>query len=90
MIWGSVAGAAGIAPGTTLVAVNGRKYNHDVLRDALREGVHEKRPLELLVVSGEFYKSYSLDYHGGERYAHLVRDESKPDLLNEIIKSLVK
>lgn len=90
VIWGSVAGAAGIAPGTTLVAVNGRKYTPDVLRDALAEGVHDKRPLELLVVSGDFYKSYSLDYHAGERYAHLVRDESKPDMLDEIIKPLAK
>jgi hypothetical protein len=28
-----------------------------------------------------------LDYHGGERYPHLVRDESKPDLLSDILKA---
>ena len=27
-----------------------------------------------------------LDYHGGEKFPHLVRDESKPDLLSDIIK----
>jgi len=34
-----------------------------------------------------YYKTYKLDYHGGERYPHLVRDESKPDLLTEIYKA---
>ena len=28
-----------------------------------------------------------LDYHGGEMYPHLVREESKPDLLSEIFKA---
>jgi hypothetical protein len=44
----------------------------------------------LLVVNGDFYKNYILDYKGGERYAHLVRDETKPDLLSDIIKPLAK
>jgi hypothetical protein len=47
-------------------------------------------PLQLLVSNGDFYKTYSLDYHGGEKYAHLVRDESKPDVLSEIIKPIAK
>jgi hypothetical protein len=29
-----------------------------------------------------------VDYHGGLRYAHLVRDESKPDYLSDILKPL--
>jgi predicted metalloprotease with PDZ domain len=81
---------AGIAPGSTLVAVNGRKYTPDILRDALHAGKESKAPLELLVSNGDFYKTYSLDYHGGEKYAHLVRDESKPDLLSEILKPLAR
>jgi predicted metalloprotease with PDZ domain len=90
VLWGSPAATAGIAPGTTLAAVNGRKYNPDVLRDALKAGKDSRAPLELLIISGDFYKLYSLNYHGGERYAHLVRDETKPDLLGEIIKGIAK
>lgn len=81
---------AGIAPGSMLIAVNGRKYTPDILRDALKEGKQSKAPLELLVSNGDFYKTYSLDYYGGEQYAHLVRDESKPDLLSEILKPIAK
>jgi predicted metalloprotease with PDZ domain len=81
---------AHIAPGTTLAAVNGRKFTPAVLRDALKAGKDKGPKLELLVVSGDFYRTYVLDYHGGEKYAHLVRDETKPDVLSEIIKPLAK
>lgn len=91
VIYNSPAWNAGIAPGTTLVAVNGRKFTPDVLRDALKAGSKSGGPkLELLIVSGDFYRTCVLDYHGGEKYAHLVRDESKPDMLGEIIKPLAK
>jgi predicted metalloprotease with PDZ domain len=90
VIFDSLAGKAGIAPGTTLVAVNGRKYNPDILRDALKAGKGNGPSLELLVMNGDYYKTFTLNYHDGEKYAHLVRDESRPDVLGEIIKPLAK
>ena len=71
----------------TLVAVNGRKFSPTILRDALRKGKESSDALELLVENTEYYKTFKLDYHGGEKYPHLVRDESKPDLLSDIIKA---
>lgn len=90
VLYGSPAWNAHIPPGTTLVAVDGRKFSPDVLRDALKAAKEKRSKLELLVVNGDFYKNFTLDYHGGERYAHLVRDETKPDLLSDIIKPLAK
>jgi len=90
VFYDSPAWHAHIAPGTTLVAVNGRKFTPDVLRDALKAGKDKGPKLELLIVNGDFYKNYVLDYHGGEKYAHLAREESKPDLLNDIIKPVAK
>jgi predicted metalloprotease with PDZ domain len=84
---GMPAALAGIGPGMKLIAVNGRQYSADVLRDALNAGKGGAAPLELLVENTDYYKTYKLDYHGGERYPHLVRDESKPDLLTEIYKA---
>ena len=84
---GMPAALAGIGPGMKLIAVNGRHYSPDVLHDALKAGKDAQAPLELLVENTEYYKTYKLDYHGGERYPHLVRDESKPDLLTEIYKA---
>jgi len=85
-IEGMPAAQAGIGPGMKLVAVNGKKFSAERLRDALRAGKNDSRGLELLVENTDYYKVYKLDYHAGEKYPHLVRDESKPDLLSEIIK----
>jgi predicted metalloprotease with PDZ domain len=84
---GMPAAVAGIGPGMKLIAVNGRKYSAEVLRDALKAGKGGSTPLELLIENTDYYKTYKLDYHGGEHYPHLVRDESKPDLLSEIYKA---
>ncbi len=86
-IEGMPAAVAGIGPGMKLIAVNGRQYSPEVLRDALKAGKGGSAPLELLVENTDYYKTYKLDYHGGERYPHLVRDDSKPDLLTEIYKA---
>jgi len=83
---GMPAALAGVGPGMKLIAVNGREYSADVLRAALRASKGGTAPLELLIENTDYYKTYKVDYHGGERYAHLVRDDSKPDLLSEIYK----
>jgi predicted metalloprotease with PDZ domain len=86
-IEGMPAALAGITPGMKVIAVNGRQYSADVLRDALKAGLNTTTPLELLVENTDYFKTYKIEYHGGERYPHLVRDESKPDLLSEIYKA---
>jgi predicted metalloprotease with PDZ domain len=86
-IEGMPAAVVGIGPGMKLVAVNGHKFSLEVLREALRAGKTSTAPLELLVENTDYYKTYKLDYHGGERYPHLVRDESKPDLLSLIYQA---
>ncbi len=86
-IEGMPAALAGIGPGMKLIAVNGRHFSPEVLREALKAGKGGTAPLELLVENTDYYKTYKLDYHGGERYPHLVRDESKPDLLTEIYQA---
>jgi predicted metalloprotease with PDZ domain len=84
---GLSAARAGIGPGMKLVAVNGRKFSKEVLGDALRAGKNSSAPLELLVENTEYYKTFKLDYHDGEKFPHLVRDETKPDLLSDIIRA---
>ncbi|HEV3510890.1 MAG TPA: M61 family peptidase [Candidatus Sulfotelmatobacter sp.] len=81
-----IAAKAGIGPGMKLVAVNGRRFSPDVLRDAIKAAKNSTAPIELLVENTDYYQTYKLDYHAGEMYPHLVRDESKPDLLTEILK----
>ena len=81
---------AGLAPGMKLVAVNGRKYSKDIIRDALKLGKSSSLPLDLLAANGEFYRTYSVNYHGGERYPYLERDASMPELLGIIISPITE
>jgi predicted metalloprotease with PDZ domain len=82
----SAAGKAGVGPGQKLVAVNGRRWNKDMLRDAIRETRTRSAPVEVLVENGEFFRTYRVDYAGGERYPRLEAAAGRPDVLADIIR----
>jgi predicted metalloprotease with PDZ domain len=82
----SPAAKAGIAPAQKIIAVNGREFSTELLRHTIADAVKSPGPINLLIKDGEYYSLHGIDYHGGEQYPHLVRDESKPDLIAEIIK----
>jgi predicted metalloprotease with PDZ domain len=86
VIPGSPAAQAGIAPGMKMVAVNGRRWNPDDLHAAIRQAKTTSEPIELLLENEDFFQTYHVDYHDGERYPHLERISGKPDLLSEIAK----
>ena len=85
-IEGMDAARAGIGPAMKIVAVNGRRFTPQVFRDALTAGKNGSQPLQLIVENTDYFRTFNLDYHGGEKYPHLTRDESKPDLLTNIIR----
>lgn len=87
---GGAAQKAGVSPATRLIAVNGRQFSTVVLREAIQAAVNKTAPIELLVKNGEYYQTFQVGYHGGELYPQLTRDESKPDVLSQIIEPLVK
>jgi predicted metalloprotease with PDZ domain len=78
---------AGITSGMKIAGVNGRLFTTESLADAISRSKDESKGIELLVINADYYKTCTVDYHGGDRYPHLVRDESKPDYLDEIVKS---
>jgi predicted metalloprotease with PDZ domain len=85
-IVGGLAFKAGITSGMKVVAVNSRVYTHDLLQDAIKASKDTANPIVLLVIVDDYYKTCTIDYHGGERYPHLQRDDSKPDYLDDLIK----
>jgi predicted metalloprotease with PDZ domain len=85
---GSPAYAAGVGPGMKVIGVNGRKYSKDVLRTALHASLTSQQPITLLVENADYYSTFQVDYHGGNRYPHLVRSEGQPNLLDEIIQPI--
>jgi predicted metalloprotease with PDZ domain len=80
---------AGVSPGMKVVAVNGRKFTPQVLRQALKAGTASSGQLRLVVLNDGYYKTCTINYHGGERFPHLVREASRPDLLDQMLKPLV-
>ena len=86
VIPGSPADQAGLAPGMHLVAVNGRKWSPEVLHSAIQLAKDNKGPVELLAESADYYKTYRIDYHGGERNPHLEAINGKSDVLGEIAR----
>jgi predicted metalloprotease with PDZ domain len=83
---GTPAAKAGLAPGMKLIAVDGKKFDLFMIRDAIRLAKGTTSPMEILAQNGDFFKTYPVEYHGGERYPFLERAPGHPDLLSQIIK----
>ena len=79
---------ADLGPGMKIVAVNGRAYTDALMHDAIRNSKTTQAPIELIVENTAYFRDVKIDYHGGERYPHLERVDSKPDMLDEILQPL--
>lgn len=83
---GSPAYLAKMPSNGKLIAVNQRQFTEQLLRETLQDGPkNPTKPLELMIKDGEFYRNFTLDYHGGEQYPHLERDTAKADLISAIV-----
>ena len=87
VLWDGPAFKAGLSPGMTVVAVNGKEFDGDTLKDAVTAAKTDKAPIELLVKNFDTYKTIKIDYHEGLKYPHLERDKGKPDWLGELYKA---
>ena len=84
----SPAAKAGISGGAHIIAVNGRRFSTDTLRDVVKASKNSTDPIELIVESGQFFSTVRIAYTGGIRYPHLERITGKPDLIEVLGKPL--
>jgi predicted metalloprotease with PDZ domain len=84
VVWGSAAFRAGLVNGNELVAVNGREFSPDLLKEAVRAAEGGDRTIELLVKNYDTYRTVQLDWRGGLQYPHLERIEGTPDRLSAL------
>jgi predicted metalloprotease with PDZ domain len=77
---------AGLAPGMRILAVNGRPWSPDALRDAIRASAMATGPIRIVAQNDDAVSTYSVLYQGGLRYPHLRRIPGRPDLLDQILK----
>ena len=85
VIWDSPAFKAGLTLGARILAVNGEAYAADRLKEAVTAAKGGGKPVELIVRSGDRFRTVSIDYHGGLRYPHLEKTGSGPASLDAIL-----
>ena len=55
-----------------------------MLRDAIKRAGNNKEPIDLLAENNDYFHTYRVEYHGGEKYPHLEATSGKTDVLAEI------
>ncbi|KQM22093.1 M61 family metallopeptidase [Novosphingobium sp. Leaf2] len=90
-LWDGRAFNAGIVNGAKVVAINGRAYDEDVMKDTITAAKTGKAPISLLVKRGERYETVVIDYHGGLRYPWLESTTpGKPNGLDRLLTARAK
>lgn len=88
VLWDGPAFKAGLSPGMKIVAVDGKEFSSDAVKDAVTAASKDKsKPVELLVKNFDQYQTLRIDYHDGLKYPHLERIEGKPDQLSDLLKA---
>ena len=77
---------AGLAPGMNIEAINRRKFTKERLHDALAESI-ASRTIGLLVLEGDLYRDFTIQYEQGPKYLTLVPAPDAKDLLEAIFAS---
>ncbi|HET7604513.1 MAG TPA: peptidase M61 [Sphingomicrobium sp.] len=73
VLWDSAAFNAGVTAGSQILAVNGRDFDGDALKAAIKAAANGGTSPQLLVHDGDVYKTVALDWHGGLRYPRLEK-----------------
>jgi len=83
--WDSPAFKAGLRVSDRVVAVNGEAYKSDRLKDAVTATKTNRKPIELLIKSGDRYRTFAVPYYDGLRYPKLERVAGTPARLDAIL-----
>ena len=84
------AARAGLAPGMTVVAVDGLRFSGERLDAALDRARQDKQPIELLIENADHFRTVRVEHQGGRRYPHLERIAGRPDLLSQTTAARAK
>jgi predicted metalloprotease with PDZ domain len=85
VLWDSPAFNAGITIGSEIVAINGRKFDGDALKSAIKDAAGQDPSPELLIHDGDVYRTVKLDWHGGLRYPRLEKVGTAPGTLDALL-----
>jgi predicted metalloprotease with PDZ domain len=83
--WEGPAYKIGLTVGTQIIAVNGIAFDADRLKSAIKDANKTGAAIELLVKSGDRFRTVKFDYHDGLRYPHLECEGTAPSRLDQIL-----
>lgn len=86
VILGSPADEAGLAPRMKIMAIDDYTWSRQRFADLMATS-GSKGSITFTIVSGDRLSDVTITYDGGPRYMTMIRDESKPDLLAEIMQA---
>jgi predicted metalloprotease with PDZ domain len=85
VLWDSAAFNAGITVGDEVLAVNGRHFDGDALKAAIRAAAGQGPAAQLLIKSGDLFRTVTLDWHGGLKYPRLEKVGKGPGTLDALL-----
>ena len=85
VLWEGPAYKSGLTVGAQVIAINGKAFDAERLKDAIKDARKTSAAIEFLVKNGDRYRTVRIDYHDGLRYPHLERDSSVPARLDQIL-----
>lgn len=85
VLWDSAAFNAGLTNGTQILAVNGRTFDGDAVKAAIKAAKGGTAPVQLLIKDGDLYRTANLDWHGGLRYPRLEKVGKGPGTLDALL-----
>jgi predicted metalloprotease with PDZ domain len=86
VIWGSPAFRAGLTVGQTILAVDGRTYGEDVIKERITAAKGGTAPITLTVKRGEEVRAVPLSWNGGLRYPRFTKVGVKRGALDILLE----
>jgi predicted metalloprotease with PDZ domain len=84
VFWDGPAFKTGLTQGVKIVAVNGTAFDTELLKGAVT-AAKAGAPIELIVQDQTQFRIVRIDWRGGLRYPHLIRDGRQPAGLDDIL-----
>lgn len=73
VLWDGPAFKAGLTTAGEILAVNGRTFSQDALRDAVAQAEGSKDPIRLIIRTGRQVREVQIQWNGGHRYPRLEK-----------------
>jgi predicted metalloprotease with PDZ domain len=88
VVWDSPAFNAGLTVGGQIIAVNGRVYDDQILKDAVNAAKGTQEPVRLLVKSGGRVREVAVQWNGGLRYPKLEKIGKGDTSIDLLLKAI--